>query len=71
VDLIALIEWEGAFGILHWRERRVSVIRIGEDADTGVNVYSVLLDGSFEDPVTLLGDDALSQWLADCVQRRH
>ena len=71
MDLIFLIEWEGAFGILQWRERRVSVIRIGEDAETGDNVYSALLEGSHEDPVTLIGEDALSQWLGDCVRPRH
>ena len=71
MDLVSFIQWDGAFGILRWQDRRVSIIRIRSDEDTNVDVFSAMLEGSSGDPVTLIGEDALSRWLRDCFARRH
>lgn len=71
LEYLDRVTWKGMFGILTWGDRRVSLIRVRSDPASTFTVYSVLLEGSTEDPVTLVGDEALEAWLRDCLHTRH
>ncbi len=71
LEFLHRVIWKGVFGILTWGDQRVSLIRVRSDPASPIVVYSVLLEGSTEDPVTLVGDEALEAWLRKCLDTQH
>jgi hypothetical protein len=66
-DLWDMIDWAEPFGLLVHGGRRFSIILL----DPKLGIYSAFEEGSSEDPVTLDGRGALSDWLMSRTSERH
>jgi hypothetical protein len=62
-----MIDWADSFGLLVHSGRRFSIILL----DANLGIYSAFEEGSTDDPVTLDGRGAVSDWLMSRTAERH